>query len=155
VPGYCRRTCFRHGNYTNYRSDELHFSCDTTPIAHESDPDLQAPRMKERSSKRHLHSIFQMPYVADEVGLKLCGGKPRTDVAEVMRLWYEKLCDYASRQITFKTDRFPAIAGLAREVAARTGYHYRAGLWLEDIHNGLLWSAPRVGVISGHAPTWS
>jgi Heterokaryon incompatibility protein (HET) len=139
----------------HYRSDELHFSCDTTRIAHESDPDLQTVLADGEPVRSIFHSIFQMPHVADEAGLKFCGGKPRTDVAEVMGLWYRKVYDYAVRQITFKKDRFPAIAGLAREVAARTGYHYKAGLWFEDIHNGLLWQAPRAGVSSGHAPTWS
>jgi Heterokaryon incompatibility protein (HET) len=139
----------------HYRSDELHFSCDTARIAHESDPDLQRVIPGEWTTHSGLHSIFRIPFVTDEAGLKFGGGKPKTDVSEIMDFWYRKIYDYAARQITFKTDRFPAIAGLAKEVAARTGYQYKAGLWLEDIHNGLLWQAPRVGVCGGHAPTWS
>jgi len=106
------------------RSDELHFGCETARFAHESDPALQ----RVVGHVTEAHSIFQMPYVAHEAGLKSCGGKPKTDVSEIMNLWYEKVYNYAARQITFKKDRFPAIAGLAREVAARTGYQYKAGL---------------------------
>jgi Heterokaryon incompatibility protein (HET) len=135
----------------HYRLDELHYSCETTRFAHESDPDLQ----RIIGHVTEAHSIFQMPYLAHESGIKSSDGNTETDVSEVMNLWYEKVYNYATRRITFNSDRFPAIAGLAKEVAARTGYQYKAGLWLEDFHNGLLWQAPRVGISARHAPTWS
>jgi Heterokaryon incompatibility protein (HET) len=135
----------------HYKSDELYFSCDTTRLVRETDQGLQ----RYSGQKTKAHSIFQMPYVAHESGLKACGVRTETDLSEIMKLWYEKVYDYAARQISFKSDRFPAIAGLAKDVAARTGYHYKAGLWFEDIHNGLLWYAPWFGRSAGHAPTWS
>lgn len=53
--------------------------------------------------------------------------------------WYAIVEDYTSRQLTFASDRLPALAGIARLYAERTGQHYFAGLWREDILNGLLW----------------
>lgn len=57
-----------------------------------------------------------------------------------MSWWYPMLYDsYRDRGITMDHDILPALAGVAEEVARRTGYHYKAGLWLEDLHRGLLW----------------
>jgi hypothetical protein len=53
--------------------------------------------------------------------------------------WWIILENYTSRQLTYPTDIFPAIAGVARRISDRTGYTYKAGLWLETIHLDLLW----------------
>lgn len=43
--------------------------------------------------------------------------------------WMEIVKKYSARQITFESDRLPAISGIARVYAAQTGQEYRAGLW--------------------------
>lgn len=54
--------------------------------------------------------------------------------------WYKMLRNsYWNRGLTALDDLLPALAGVAEEVSNRTGYHYKAGLWLEDILRGLLW----------------
>ncbi|CZR65411.1 uncharacterized protein PAC_15311 [Phialocephala subalpina] len=58
-----------------------------------------------------------------------------------LSFWYRALWSYCSRGITVHEDFLPAIAGVAQAVAERTGYHYKCGLWLEDLHRGLLWQA--------------
>jgi hypothetical protein len=72
-------------------------------------------------------------------------------------LWYNMIEDFASRGITYETDKYAATAGIAQEVARHTGFNYRAGLWLEDLHFGLLWYLPRVGkkTTAYVAPSWS
>jgi hypothetical protein len=53
---------------------------------------------------------------------------------------------------------FPAISGLAREHDRQTGHSYIAGIWKENIHQGLLWrTADTVLRITEayHAPSWS
>lgn len=55
-------------------------------------------------------------------------------------------------------DRLPAISGIAKEVQQSTGYNYKAGLWLEDIHYGFLWDTGSSTVIRcsiSIAPSWS
>jgi hypothetical protein len=69
--------------------------------------------------------------------------------------WYIQVSDYTTRQLTFKKDRFPAIAGLAREFADRTGYHYMAGIWMEDFQRGLLWKGAVPESYYGLCPSWS
>lgn len=47
--------------------------------------------------------------------------------------------DFCGRDISFEGDSLPAISGTAKEVGKHTGHDYRAGIWMQDIHNGLLW----------------
>lgn len=74
-----------------------------------------------------------------------------------MDLWYRVIRKFCFRNITFEEDKFPAISGLAKEVKRLTGYEYLAGIWKEDIHNGLLWSveSPAKYPSTYVAPSWS
>jgi hypothetical protein len=72
--------------------------------------------------------------------------EPDLDVRTILRWWYSILQDYATRELSIESDKLVAISGLARLVSEKTGYTYKSGLWLEDIHSGLAWNRP-------HAPT--
>jgi hypothetical protein len=71
------------------------------------------------------------------------------EAAECLYCWYQAVNEFCRRDITQPADRLPAIAGLAKEVARRLppkGFlaldkEYHAGLWLSDLHRGLLWGA--------------
>jgi hypothetical protein len=71
--------------------------------------------------------------------------------------WYKIVESYMPRELTRPEDMFAAISGIAREISRQTGFTYRAGIWLEDFHRGLLWAfhwqADRSD--SYVAPTWS
>ncbi|KAF4627167.1 hypothetical protein G7Y89_g10992 [Cudoniella acicularis] len=74
----------------------------------------------------------------------------------ILARWYAIVLQYATLHITIVSDTFPAISGIAAEIHNATGCHYIAGLWIEDLHTGLLWyrdgecySGPYI------APTWS
>jgi hypothetical protein len=72
--------------------------------------------------------------------------------------WYRTLERYLQRDITYHSDRLPAIAGLARACAERMQMRYCAGLWVEDLRAGLLWDTKGRGTnnksISG-CPSWN
>ena len=53
--------------------------------------------------------------------------------------WYEMAFSFTARQLTYDTDKLPALSGLATEVAKFRGGTYCAGLWWEDMAWGLLW----------------
>ncbi|KAH9206680.1 hypothetical protein DL95DRAFT_315137 [Leptodontidium sp. 2 PMI_412] len=74
-----------------------------------------------------------------------------------MQLWGSIMWNFTRRAITFPSDRFPAISGLAREVYRHTDWTYVAGLWKEYIHLGLLWSTRDVASPAKEyvAPSWS
>ncbi|PVH85736.1 HET-domain-containing protein [Cadophora sp. DSE1049] len=71
--------------------------------------------------------------------------------------WYKILEAYMQRDLTMEGDKFPALAGLARKVGEQTGYTYKAGIWLEQFHGGLLWhcGSPERRVDVFVAPSWS
>ncbi|KAG9237701.1 hypothetical protein BJ875DRAFT_369358, partial [Amylocarpus encephaloides] len=74
-----------------------------------------------------------------------------------MNFWYATVQNYLQRSITFHDDILPAIAGVAQKFQQRTGFHYKAGLWMEDFHRGLLWQSDGliIHAISTNNPPWS
>jgi hypothetical protein len=55
-------------------------------------------------------------------------------------LWYDMVQRYSLRQITFESDRLPALGGIARIIQEGSHSNYVAGLWKEDLIKGLCWS---------------
>jgi hypothetical protein len=66
--------------------------------------------------------------------------------------------EYSRRELTVETDKLPAIAGLAGTFQEATDGTYLAGLWKEDLINGLLWIADgrdSTPISTYTAPSWS
>jgi hypothetical protein len=77
---------------------------------------------------------------------------------EHLGLWYRLVNDYSARMITFETDKLPAISGVAKAAQRSIQQEYKAGLWLNDIIEGLLWSSSGPGAVKAVeyvAPSWS
>jgi hypothetical protein len=53
--------------------------------------------------------------------------------------WYELVRSYSSRELTFLSDKLPAVAGLASIMQKSYLGTYSAGLWKEDLQIGLAW----------------
>ncbi|KAK4208726.1 heterokaryon incompatibility protein-domain-containing protein, partial [Rhypophila decipiens] len=80
-------------------------------------------------------------------------------------LWWDWVEDYSRRQLTRSEDKFPALAGLTKKFQQLTGGHHALGLWMDDIHYGLLWrrartskgSQPSAEEADGYSyiPSWS
>ena len=71
--------------------------------------------------------------------------------------WYQIFEEYYIRDLTFENDRFAAISGLAREISQQSKMTYKAGIWVEDFHVGLLWNVGCRGSLpeTYRAPSWS
>ncbi|KAH7090617.1 heterokaryon incompatibility protein-domain-containing protein [Paraphoma chrysanthemicola] len=79
--------------------------------------------------------------------------------------WFTVLADYSNRKLTFTSDKFPAISGLAKEVnntlsnITGKGDQYVAGLWIAALPECLLWvpvQPTREGASDTfRAPSWS
>ncbi|KAF2115122.1 heterokaryon incompatibility protein-domain-containing protein [Lophiotrema nucula] len=71
--------------------------------------------------------------------------------------WHDIVESYTKRQVTFKTDRLPAIEGIAN----RTGLsYYIAGMWRNWLIESLLWyvipfNGPSEDLPPNYAPSWS
>ncbi|KAG8666783.1 hypothetical protein FPOAC2_11908 [Fusarium poae] len=117
-------------------------------------------------------------YPLKEKGFKDPARKSRVSAAH--QLWYLILEDFFHRMVTVKSDRLPAISGLAtmfqsrltEEMVSRAGsgnVQYVAGLWSNALIEGLEWTAlgkdkdgitlpdkkPLPGAENYIAPTWS
>jgi hypothetical protein len=54
-------------------------------------------------------------------------------------VWYKAVSYFSSRGLTYEKDKLPALSGLVAEIRLQTGATYLAGLWEQDLLNGLCW----------------
>ncbi|KAK4466839.1 heterokaryon incompatibility protein 6 [Cladorrhinum samala] len=64
-------------------------------------------------------------------------------VSQLLHTWRGLIEDYTRRKLSVKTDKLPAIAGVAREMSRITGMRYAAGLWEENLLQDLMWYTAR------------
>lgn len=97
------------------------------------------------------------PVLMHDVMAKPPDTSPDTEV--ILRDWYDLVNAYTRRNLSFPTDKFPAISGIAQHLHQAVGGDYLAGLWSNDFLRGLLW-LPDGGSFTKHvstyrAPSWS
>ncbi|KEZ45316.1 hypothetical protein SAPIO_CDS2120 [Scedosporium apiospermum] len=75
--------------------------------------------------------------------------------------WMTILDSFTDRNLTFDTDRLPALAGVAAAMEPYTADDYICGLWRQEFRTGLLWeihhrsSPPARRHRQYYAPSWS
>jgi hypothetical protein len=72
--------------------------------------------------------------------------------------WSELLDEYSELEMTYPTDRLPAIAGLARVASLVLPGRYLSGIWEKNLSSGLFWAPrrrPMKLVNERCAPSWS
>ncbi|KAF4961431.1 hypothetical protein FGADI_285 [Fusarium gaditjirri] len=74
-----------------------------------------------------------------EVNAKFAPAANRYESSRRTGGWNFLVESYSRRQLSFETDKLPAIAGMARWLQQQTGETYLAGLWKEHISQDLLW----------------
>ena len=84
----------------------------------------------------------------------------KTQLSDLFDAWYDLVSLYGKCFLTQPSDIFPAISGIARAIALSINDRYISGLWYQDLHRGLLWSAPDSTVSKRdlrhiRAPSWS
>lgn len=57
--------------------------------------------------------------------------------------WESIVEDFTRRDISFASDRLPALSGMAAAIEEITSATYVCGLWYQEIEFGLLWHTPR------------
>ncbi|KAF2816918.1 HET-domain-containing protein [Mytilinidion resinicola] len=92
------------------------------------------------------------------------------DAIERFGGWRSLLAIYSRKEITYDSDRLPAISGLAKYMQSRGAGTYLAGVWKEDLLESLIWlprpvwpdvsednmvSTYRKRTSTYRAPTWS
>jgi len=108
-------------------------------------------------------AIFKFPTIhpPSTTTINLAEGSAQTadiGLPQALRWWYSTLEDYTNREITYPDDRFPGIAGLAKEFSRRTGYNYVCGIWRENLIQGLCWTClgtKKQAKLTSVLPSWS
>lgn len=84
--------------------------------------------------------------------------KSPTDPHQIYGNWFDIVEDYTLRQLTVSSDKLPALSGIATRFASVLNDSYCAGLWKNDLKNGLGWQRDSYGgrrSAEYRAPTWS
>jgi hypothetical protein len=73
--------------------------------------------------------------------------------------WQNIVQLYSERRITVGSDKLPALSGIAKALRFVSQWHYLAGLWWEDICNGMMWycdgTKSHRKAVKYRAPSWS
>jgi hypothetical protein len=56
--------------------------------------------------------------------------------------WQIIVSEYSRCRLTYRSDKLPALSGLASMYRRNTGYTYVAGMWTENLADELLWFCP-------------
>jgi hypothetical protein len=67
--------------------------------------------------------------------------------------WYAAVHEYSGRQLTHKTDKLTALAGIAMAIHTYSQQWYLAGLWLLELPLGLMWQ-PSQAHRERNSSTW-
>ncbi len=72
------------------------------------------------------------------------------------QLWRRVVIEYSSLKITKSSDKLPALGGLAKQMMARRGVEYLAGLWRDTLVYDMMWRLvrPQESPIK-RVPSWS
>ncbi|KAF2026795.1 HET-domain-containing protein, partial [Setomelanomma holmii] len=79
-------------------------------------------------------------------------------IENLHKTWFYIVQNYSIRNLTFQSDKFVAISGIARRMHALLGGNtYLVGLCRNDLLHGMLWTAARNGKRNSDyvAPSWS
>lgn len=77
---------------------------------------------------------------------------------QFLAAWTDLVDEYSDLQLTYGTDRFPGISGLARAASLFFPGRYPSGIWEHTLSSGLLWVLKRrpMTLVEGEcAPSWS
>jgi len=78
---------------------------------------------------------------------------------QVFQVWYDAVQEYTRRDLSYPSDKLPAMAGMAKAFHSLTGAAYLAGLWKSNLTHDLMWHThPTVRYAkpaTWRAPSWS
>jgi hypothetical protein len=91
-----------------------------------------------------LSKAWPMTWLPKKVEVRPFNAHARSwDIMEYTNSWFELLERYSTTQLTFESDKFPAISGLIKSFQKHTDECFISGIWVTTFHIGLLWAALR------------
>lgn len=107
----------------HYGENQLHWECNTGTA-----PELWATV--------DIPPIGGLKNLFHELAYRKLPSHPRSHYAA----WYFLVEHYSKMFLTFEQDRLPAISGLAQRFGRKYNCVSTAGMWLDDLHRGLMWN---------------
>jgi hypothetical protein len=128
----------------HFGSDQLYWECASVPNGLVSEDGWGSFNPRDSSFDHSLSHIAE----------ELVAGTYRKLSATK---WGTLVYAYTALDITYASDRLPALAGIVSSLQDMTGDTCYAGLWRNHFLNGLLWyvEKPERGLDSYRAPSWS
>lgn len=123
----------------NFGANMLAWDCISSK-ASEQEPKMQSTNY-DASLKRVFNDLLSHP----------------PDAVRWTNSWWKLVLEYSSCNLTFTSDKWPAIEGLAAEVETHSKKSLVHGLWGHNLADELLWciSKPQKTRLSIGAPSWS
>ncbi|KAJ3579666.1 hypothetical protein NPX13_g899 [Xylaria arbuscula] len=101
---------------------------------------LMFGRSRLHISCAHKWQIQGEPVKNQSYMVQICQIQSEVNLDTLYDKWYCKVAeDYSGTRLTYRTDRLPAISGLARLFHNKLRDEYLAGLWKGRLHQGLNW----------------
>ena len=133
--------------------------CDSDDVAED-----QKPGELESLIRNEIHHDSPLTLVSDKASVPHKAGSStisRTYSLQdnIYNQWYRVIEIYAHLRLTERTDRLPALAGVAQQFQSRTRDTYLSGIWKSELLRGLHWSYLPPGTMIRpaipRAPSWS
>lgn len=161
--GWCLQEVILSRRLLHFCRNKIYFECRAIFASEENELRLRLSSAGKRTNDTSALCLFSLAIPRQEQSFK---GDAQDDFNEPWsektpeRRWRSIVEHYSRRQLTYASDKLPALSGLASHYARLTGHKYLAGLWHENLAQSLLWSLDpqlRVRALppSYRAPSWS
>ena len=121
----------------HYTSAQMMWECSTMKCAEESERYTAPVNDSVAFSKKKEVQVLVDTFFGAPISVEL----EDTSHESHMRAWGLCVSEYTRRDLTFRSDKLPAIAGLASIFGTKSMGNYLAGIWDLDIGRSLAWSA--------------
>ncbi|WYZ43587.1 hypothetical protein EsH8_VII_000023 [Colletotrichum jinshuiense] len=139
--GWCMQERFLSPALLHFSQDQIFWECHTGVATEDSGCTQYLRRTRQISS--HVNNSKQ--------GFAALRKSHRNIETLDLSSWYTLVEEYNSRDLTYDSDKFAALAGAAERFRSANSGDYIAGLWKNDLPTGLFWS-PRIMRPIGFAP---
>ena len=98
------------------------------------------PDSLDRHPDRQEWSVKQDLKLTSKFNSILFRSKRLHDLPALLECWYTTVSFYCMRNMTYAKDVFPAISGIVKHYRENGLQNYKARLWVDDMHCGILWT---------------
>lgn len=160
--GWCLQELMLSKRLLHFCKNKIYFECRAIIASEENELSQRSSRASRATDGLATLRLLPLDIAQQSESLRedLRDEVRSLSAKETLEKWETIVQQYSWRQLTYPSDKLPALSGLASQYARLTDSHYLAGLWRENLAPLLLWSldpqiAPRPIAPHYRAPSWS